>query len=65
MPPDGQLACGPDLLDKAAPDQPFERVPGSLALEALGQDDAVALALGSAAQDDELRVGELGHEILL
>ena len=43
MPPDGQLACGPDLLDKAAADQPFDRVPGSLALEALGQEDAEPL----------------------
>ena len=65
MPPDRQLAFGPDLLDKAAADQLLDRVPGRLALEALGQDDATVLALCSAAQDGELRIGELGYEILL
>jgi hypothetical protein len=65
VPPDRQLAFGPDLLNKAAADQPLDRVSGSLALEALGQENATVLALGGAAQDGELRIGELGHEILL
>src|SRR5918993_1128626 len=65
MPPDRQLASGHDLLDQTAADQAFDRVPGSLALEALSQDNAVVLPLCGAAQDGELDVGELGHEILL